>query len=537
MGVFEHFPYTNFHDLNLDWIVQELEKLTADVRDFISINAIKYANPIQWDITNQYEKNTVVLDKDGNAYLSVQPVPAGVSLDRTEYWTNIGNFSALWESVKAAIAIPDEGHETTASAKREPNTLVWVNGQLLLCVRTINAGDQYTTGEDGNSVVYNMQQLLNTLLSEISNRENADSDMDVKISENSAKITQLEEKIAGIASEENRKFIFIGDSYSVGVGAGGKGWVYYVTQFLNLTKGVNCFYAEEGVTGMGFAERAGLQNFTQTLENLLGEIAKPDEITDIYAFAGYNDAFAGSFDDVKSGIASFCAFAKSNFKNAKINIGYIAHYSNYVYEFDAFTKAYNAYRQCGAYGAAYIANCEKVVKNLSYYSDEAHLKSDGYQALGEVIASTIKNGDAMFIYPANVVTLQLNTEKFQSADVKFVEYVNQGIWRMRHNSMTAGFRLNLNTPGTLGTDGVLLGTANFQFFGGVHDVTTQQNIFVSPAIGVTAILTDTNGKQTTTACTIVMNYDKLMCYFPFAYEDIGVIDFVAWDKTFDTLYA
>ena len=43
MGAFEYFPYTNFHDLNLDWIVQELEKLTGDVRDFISINAIKYA--------------------------------------------------------------------------------------------------------------------------------------------------------------------------------------------------------------------------------------------------------------------------------------------------------------------------------------------------------------------------------------------------------------------------------------------------------------------------------------------------------------
>lgn len=183
MGVFEHFPYTNFHDLNLDWIVQELEKLTVDVRDFISINAIKYANPIQWDITSQYEKNTVVLDKDGNAYLSVQPVPAGVSLDRTEYWTNIGNFSALWESVKAAIAIPDEGHETVASEKREPNTLVWVNGQLLLCVRTVNAGDKYTTGKDGNSIVYTMQQLLTSLLEEVSNRETADTALEQVVTE------------------------------------------------------------------------------------------------------------------------------------------------------------------------------------------------------------------------------------------------------------------------------------------------------------------------------------------------------------------
>ena len=171
MSVFEHFPYTNFHDLNLDWIIKELEKLSVDVRDFISINAIKYADPIQWDITSQYEKNTVVLDKDGNAYLSVQPVPVGVSLDRTEYWTNIGNFSALWESVKEAIAIPDEGHNKTASSAREPNTLVWVNGDLLEVTKHMNAGDMYVTTADGNSRSYTMQMLLDALIREIKDRE------------------------------------------------------------------------------------------------------------------------------------------------------------------------------------------------------------------------------------------------------------------------------------------------------------------------------------------------------------------------------
>ena len=171
MGVFEHFPYTNFHDLNLDWIVQELEKLTTDVRDFISINAIKYANPIQWDITTQYEKNTVVLDKDGNAYLSVQPVPAGVSLDRTEYWTNIGNFSALWESVKDAITIPDEGHETTASEKRAVNDLVWVNGKLLEVTSTMIAGDSYVIGS--NCRVYSMQIFLEETLAALQQEQTA----------------------------------------------------------------------------------------------------------------------------------------------------------------------------------------------------------------------------------------------------------------------------------------------------------------------------------------------------------------------------
>lgn len=180
MGVFEHFPYTNFHDLNLDWVVQELEKLTTDVRDFISINAIKYANPIQWDITSQYEKNTVVLDKDGNAYLSVQAVPAGVSLDRTEYWTNIGNFSALWASVKEAITIPDEGYEKTASAPRAVNDLVWVDGKLLEVTSQMAAGDRYIVGS--NCRLYTMQIFLTETLAALKQeqqaRENLQNDVD-----------------------------------------------------------------------------------------------------------------------------------------------------------------------------------------------------------------------------------------------------------------------------------------------------------------------------------------------------------------------
>ena len=27
MGLFENFPWTNFHDLNLDWILEEVKKL------------------------------------------------------------------------------------------------------------------------------------------------------------------------------------------------------------------------------------------------------------------------------------------------------------------------------------------------------------------------------------------------------------------------------------------------------------------------------------------------------------------------------
>lgn len=33
MGLFEHFPYTNFHDLNLDWILRTVEELYQRVSE------------------------------------------------------------------------------------------------------------------------------------------------------------------------------------------------------------------------------------------------------------------------------------------------------------------------------------------------------------------------------------------------------------------------------------------------------------------------------------------------------------------------
>ena len=77
MGLYDHWPYTNFHELNLSWLLRRMEELANVVENFVSLNSIKYADPIQWNITTQYATNTVVLDPNtGTAYLSVQPVPA-----------------------------------------------------------------------------------------------------------------------------------------------------------------------------------------------------------------------------------------------------------------------------------------------------------------------------------------------------------------------------------------------------------------------------------------------------------------------------
>lgn len=162
-------PYTNFHDLNLDWIIDTLNDFNARLTNFVSLATIKYADPILWDITSQYEANTVVVDSQGNAYLSVQPVPSGVSLDRTEYWTKIGNFDELFANVKKAITPNDEGHSTTATAARAIDDLVWVNGALVRITRAMSAGDTYVQGS--NCVTSSTNEILHYLLAALTTEQ------------------------------------------------------------------------------------------------------------------------------------------------------------------------------------------------------------------------------------------------------------------------------------------------------------------------------------------------------------------------------
>lgn len=85
MGFFNNFPYTNFHELNLDWLLNQMKELGTSFEDFVKSNKLKYADPITWDITKSYNPNTIVVD--GNtAYISLQRVPAGTQITDTDYW-------------------------------------------------------------------------------------------------------------------------------------------------------------------------------------------------------------------------------------------------------------------------------------------------------------------------------------------------------------------------------------------------------------------------------------------------------------------
>lgn len=150
MGLFDQFPYTNFHELNLEWILKTLQMIESTMDTFVSLNSLKYADPIQWDITSQYEKNTIVIDpQTGTAYISVQPVPLGVTITNTDYWTVVFDLGSF--VVRAAKNFTDHWEDETTLTATFPSSVgdwvVW-GDTLYRVISPIVAGDQYVTNSN-----------------------------------------------------------------------------------------------------------------------------------------------------------------------------------------------------------------------------------------------------------------------------------------------------------------------------------------------------------------------------------------------------
>lgn len=146
MGLFENFPYTNFHELNLDWILSTIKELDSKIDEFVQTNVLTYADPIQWNITTQYAKNTVVVGPDGTAYMSIAPVPTNILLTNTDYWQPIFNYAETVTVLKKQIAATDMGDSNSALVPVPLGRLFWRLNTLYRATKSLNPGDGFVLG-------------------------------------------------------------------------------------------------------------------------------------------------------------------------------------------------------------------------------------------------------------------------------------------------------------------------------------------------------------------------------------------------------
>lgn len=106
MATNQRYPYTDIHELNLDWLLTKMKELKIDFDEFKVVNQISFSGA--WDITKNYPAWTIVSDNN-IGYVSIQPVPAGVLLTNGDYWREVIDYSAQIAGLQSrVVAIEDD---------------------------------------------------------------------------------------------------------------------------------------------------------------------------------------------------------------------------------------------------------------------------------------------------------------------------------------------------------------------------------------------------------------------------------------------
>lgn len=155
------FPYSDFHEMNLDWIIRQIKNLTSEMHGFEAANSVHYDGI--WNITKQYAAWTIVLDTaTGYLMIALQPVPSGIPITNESYWIFVSPF-------KIDLAFS----ETSTNA-----------------IANVRVTNKF------NEVDVTLNNLSDSLSEEISARAEADGILEGRISTNESDISSLETSVS-----------------------------------------------------------------------------------------------------------------------------------------------------------------------------------------------------------------------------------------------------------------------------------------------------------------------------------------------------
>ena len=216
------------------------------------------------------------------------------------------------------------------------------------------------------------------------------SDMNNRITANTNNI---------LSNNVRYKIIGVGDSYGIQQFEDNpitKYYWEYLTDALGLT--VNETFFKAYASGASFKNG----NFLQALRNLENTITNKNEITDILITGGWNDIYADITEQmIINAMTTFNTYAKTNYPNARIKIGFIGYSNPYITgnsnNVSLVLKALQAYKKgANLLGWQFLTGCENILHyfDTSYWqSDGVHLSQLGQNELGNYIVQAFLNGN------------------------------------------------------------------------------------------------------------------------------------------------
>lgn len=136
-GFNNKYPYTDFHELNLDWIIKMIKDIRKEMTEFEILNTITFKG--LWSIAEQYPQWSIV-SNGYRGYLSLQPVPAGIQLTNTDYWLKVVDYNALFADFESRL---------TALETRVDGL---TNNNIFADKRVVSYGD--STAHNGSYITY-----------------------------------------------------------------------------------------------------------------------------------------------------------------------------------------------------------------------------------------------------------------------------------------------------------------------------------------------------------------------------------------------
>lgn len=336
MGFFNKYPYTDFHELNLDWVLNMLKEMDKEWDEFQVLNTITIAGT--WDISKNYPKYAIVEDS-GTGYMAIKPVPAGIAINNLDYWLPVGTYSS---------AILDLDTRLTAAE----SNITSLNGTVSSHTSSIN---------------------------NLSNR------------------TAVLEKTA---YPTDGIILCIGDSYSSGWTSDGTyiGWPERLATALNKT--FNTDVLRYHVGGCGFAAvGSGGKRFEDLITDANNDTSFNNADVSLIIFGGgYNDAYQGfSATDIANHMSTCATYAKAHFPHAKLLNVFMANASSpdpctYGNLYDGAHR----WMETGVFHGMQSLYCGSVLKgyaNVAMASDGRHPNEMGQVLIAQAIADFITTGN------------------------------------------------------------------------------------------------------------------------------------------------
>lgn len=198
--------------------------------------------------------------------------------------------------------------------------------------------------------------------------------------------TNLDALSNKVTKLHHKGYIFIGDSYTQGYSPDGNISNTFVNQIINNLKITDVKISANG--GASFANSDN--NFLTLLKNI--NVTDKNSITNIVVFGGYND-YSWSKTDIITGMTNFFNYAKTNYPNAIISIGYVGFCtdsSTYNKRADS-VSIYN--EVSGQLGGNYLSGCEYILHNTNEMSsDGIHPNITGHKMLASYCTTALMNG-------------------------------------------------------------------------------------------------------------------------------------------------